>query len=149
MSRAQRLTFLAIAAVIAVLAVVLIGGSEDDTDTADTTSQTTPTPTPEDPDPDATDTPEATPTATPTPEPPPLLQGGEVTKLRYTEGETVRFRVTSDVDEEVHVHGYDIAKDIPAGETVTVSFKADITGIFEIEYEHAKEQIGQLRVDPK
>jgi hypothetical protein len=149
MSRAQRLTFLAIAAVIAVLAVVLIDGREEDTDTADPTSQTTPTPTPDEPDPDATDTPEATPTATPTPEPPPLLQGGEVTKLRYTEDETVRFRVTSDEPEEVHVHGYDIAKDIPAGETVTVSFKADLTGIFEIEYEHAHEQIGQLRVDPK
>jgi FtsP/CotA-like multicopper oxidase with cupredoxin domain len=147
MSRAQRLTFLAIAAVIAVLAVVLIDGSEKDADTGEETSQTTPTSTPDEPDPDATDTPDATPT--PTPEPPPLLQGGEVTKLRYTEGETVRFRVTSDEAEEVHVHGYDIAKDIPAGETVTVSFKADITGIFEIEYEHAGEQIGQLRVDPK
>ena len=88
-------------------------------------------------------------TATPTPEPLPLLKGGEVTKLRYTEGETVRFRVTSDEPEEVHVHGYNIAKQIGAGETVTVSFKADITGIFEIEYEHAGEQIGQLRVDPK
>jgi FtsP/CotA-like multicopper oxidase with cupredoxin domain len=149
MSRAQRLTFLAIAAVIAVLAVVLIDGREEDTDTADPTSQTTPTPTPDEPDPDPTETPEATPTATPTPEPPPLLHGGEVTKLRYKEGDTVRFRVTSDEPEEVHIHGYDIAKDIPAGETVTVSFKADLTGIFEIEYEHAHEQIGQLRVDPK
>jgi hypothetical protein len=143
MSRAQRLTFLAIAAVIAVLAVVLIDGSEKDAETGDTTSQTTPTSTPDEPDPDDT------PTATPTPTPVPLLEGGDVTKLRFTEGETVRFRVTSDVDEEVHVHGYDIAKDIPAGETVTMSFKADITGIFEIEYEHAGEQIGQLRVDPK
>jgi hypothetical protein len=143
MSRAQRLTFLAIAAVIAVLAVVLIDGSEKDAETGDTTSQTTPTSTPDEPDPDDT------PTATPTPTPVPLLEGGDVTKLRFTEGETVRFRVTSDVDEEVHVHGYDIAKDIPAGETITMSFKADITGIFEIEYEHAGEQIGQLRVDPK
>jgi FtsP/CotA-like multicopper oxidase with cupredoxin domain len=151
MSRAQRFTFLAIAAVIAVLAVLLIGGGEDDSDTATTTSQTTPTPTPDepDPDPDATETPTETPTATPTPTPTPLLQGGKVTKLRYTEDDTVRFRVTSDVPEEVHIHGYNIAKDIPAGETVTVSFKADITGIFEIEYENAHEQIGQLRVDPK
>jgi pyruvate/2-oxoglutarate dehydrogenase complex dihydrolipoamide acyltransferase (E2) component len=152
MSRAQRFAFLAVAAVIAVLAVILIGGGGDDeSDTATTTSETTPTPTPDEPDPDAdaTETPTATPTPTPTPTPVPLLQGGKVTKLRYTEDETVKFRVTSDVDEEVHVHGYDIAKDIPAGETVTVSFPADITGIFEIEYEHAGEQIGQLRVDPK
>src|ERR1044071_8057141 len=150
MSRGQRFTFLAIAAVIAVLAVILIGGSDDDDgDAATTTSQTTPTPTPDEPDPDADATETPTETATPTPTPVPLLQGGKVTKLRYTEDETVKFRVTSDVDEEVHVHGYDIAKDIPAGGTVTVSFPADITGIFEIEYEHAGEQIGQLRVDPK
>ena len=147
MSRAQRLTFLAIAAVIAVLAVILIGG-EESTDTTETTAEKTePTPTPSPDDDDATAT--NTPTATPTPKPLPLLKGGEVTKLRYTEGETVRFRVTSDEAEEVHVHGYDIAKDIDAGATVTVSFKADITGIFEIEYEHAGEQIGQLRVDPE
>jgi hypothetical protein len=147
MSRAQRLTFLAIAAVIAVLAVVFIGGSEEET--ADTTAETTePTPTPtgdDDDDPEPT----STPTATPTPTPPPLLKGGKVTKLRYTEDETARFRVVSDEPEEVHIHGYDIAKDLEPGKEVTISFKADLTGIFEIEYEHAKEQIGQLRVDPK
>lgn len=146
MSRAQRFTFLGVAAVIAVLAVVLIGGDKDESDTP-TTSQTTPTPTPDEPDPD--DTPTPTPTATPTPEPPPLLEGGKVTKLRFTEGDTVTFRVVSDVPEEVHVHGYDIAKDLEPGKVATMSFKGDITGIFEIEYEHAGEQIGQLRVDPK
>lgn len=151
MSRAQRFTFLGMAAVIAVLAVILIGGGKDESDTPTTTSQTTPTPTPDEPDPDdtATPTPTETPTATATPEPPPLLEGGKVTKLRFTEGDTVTFRVVSDVPEEVHVHGYDIAKDLEPGKVVTVSFKGDITGIFEIEYEHAGEQIGQLRVDPK
>ena len=145
MSRAQRFTFLGMAAVIAVLAVILIGGGKDESETPTTTSQTTPTPTPDEPEPDET----ATPTATPTPEPPPLLKGGDVTKLRFKEGDTVTFRVVSDVPEEVHVHGYDIAKDLEPGKVVTVSFKGDITGIFEIEYEHAGEQIGQLRVDPK
>ena len=147
MSRAQRFTFLGMAAVIAVLAVILIGGGKDESDTPTTTSQTTPTPTPDEPDPDDTATP--TPTETPTPEPPPLLEGGKVTKLRFTEGDTVTFRVVSDAPEEVHVHGYNIAKDLEPGKVVTVSFKGDITGIFEIEYEHAGEQIGQLRVDPK
>ena len=149
MSRAQRFTFLGIAAVIAVLAVVLIGGGKDESETPTTTSQTTPTPTPDEPEPDETATPTSTPTATPTPEPPPLLEGGKVTKLRFKEGDTVTFRVVSDVPEEVHVHGYNIANDLEPGKVVTVSFKGDITGIFEIEYEHAGEQIGQLRVDPK
>src|SRR5919112_167989 len=145
MSRAQRFTFLGIAVVIAVVAVILItSGNEDtndeDVNTAASIATATPTQGAEE-----TETPTPTPTAPPTP----LLKGGKVTKLEFTEGDTVKFRVVSDVDEEVHVHGYDIAKDIPAGKTVTVSFPADITGIFEIEYEHAGEQIGELRVDPK
>jgi hypothetical protein len=136
MSKTQRLTFLGIAVVIAIVAVVVLtGGDETGTSTAETTATPTPTATPVE-------------TATPTP-PPPLLQGGKVTKLEFTEGETVKFRVTSDVPEEVHVHGYDIAKDLEPGKVTTVSFPATITGIFEIEYEHAGEQIGQLRVDPK
>ena len=70
-------------------------------------------------------------------------------KLRYSEGETVRFRVVSDSAEEVHVHGYDIKKELEAGKPATMSFKASITGIFEIEFEGSAEQIGELRVDPK
>ena len=47
------------------------------------------------------------------------------------------------------MHGYDLMKDVEPGETITMSFKATITGIFEIEFEDAGEQIGELRVDPK
>jgi heme/copper-type cytochrome/quinol oxidase subunit 2 len=145
-SRSQRLTFLAIALVIAILAVVLIAGSGDDEDTT-TRSQATPTPT-------ATSTgtaePEATATETPTAEPePPLVTSDGVTKLRFKQGETVEFRVRSDAADEVHVHGYDLMKDVEPGQTVTFSFPADITGIFEIELEDAGKQIAQLRVDPK
>ena len=139
MSKTQRLTFLGIAVVIAIVAVVVLTGG-DETGTSD--AETTPTATPDEA---AT----ATPTGTPTPPPPPLLQGGKVTKLEFTEGETVKFRVTSDVPEEVHVHGYDIARDVEPDKVTTVSFPATITGIFEIEYEHAGEQIGQLRVNPE
>jgi hypothetical protein len=145
MSKTQRLTFLGIAVVIAIVAViVLTGGDETGTSTAETTPSPTPTATPDEP---AAET--ATPTPTPTPPPPPLLKGGKVTKLELTEGETVKFRVVSDTPEEVHVHGYDIARDLEPGKVTTVSFPATITGIFEIEYEHAGEQIGQLRVNPK
>ncbi len=60
----------------------------------------------------------------------------------------MRFRVRSDVAEEVHVHGYDIAKDVAAGGSVTFSFDADIDGKFEIELEHAGLQIASLTVAP-
>jgi FtsP/CotA-like multicopper oxidase with cupredoxin domain len=150
MTRNQRLAFLGIAAVIAVVAIVIfaVGGSGDDSqDSGRQASQPTATPT-------STDTPgdkaTATPTATATPEPqPPLLTGGSVKKLRFQEGDTVRFRVRNDAAEEVHVHGYDIKKDLEPGKTAEISFKATITGIFEIEFEQSAQQIAELRVDPK
>ncbi len=150
MSRAQRLTFLAIAAVIAVVAVVVLTAGGDDEEPEQTSATATATPTATPAEPDATATATATPTPTPTPKPqPPLLQTGKVTKLRFDEGQTVRFRVRSEGEEEIHVHGYDVTKAIPAGnKPVTVSFPADITGIFEIELHGTGEQIGQLRVDP-
>jgi heme/copper-type cytochrome/quinol oxidase subunit 2 len=147
-SRAQRLSFLAIAAVIAVVAVVLLtsGGDDDEPDTTSATATPTATAT-------ATAAPEETatptPAATPKPEVPVVDAGsGDVTNLRFKEGDTVRFRVRSDVADEVHVHGYDLMKDVEPGQTITFSFPATITGIFEVELENAGEQIAQLRVDP-
>jgi hypothetical protein len=148
-SRSQRLTFLAIGAVIAIVAAVILttaGGGGDDEQEATTAQQTaTPTPTTEAPG----ETPTETPTPTPTPKPqPPLVTRGEVTKLRFEQGDTVKFRVRSDVADHVHVHGYDLMKDVAPGQTITFSFPADITGIFEIELEDRGEEIAQLRVDP-
>ena len=147
MSRSQRLTFLAIAAVIAIAAVVVLSASGgDDEEPAGTSARATATPSAtETAAPDETATPEPTPT--PKPEPP-LLTRGKVTKLRFEQGETVRFRVRSDVADHVHVHGYDLMKDVEPGKTVTFSFPAEITGIFEIELEDLGEEIAQLRVEP-
>jgi hypothetical protein len=152
MSRNQRLTFLGIAAVIAVVAVVLLTagtGPDDTSETADNASATQ-TATPEGgqatPEEESTPTPEPTPTPRPQP---PLLQAGKTRELTFTEGETVRFRVRSPAAEEIHVHGYDRYLDVPAGKTVNVSFKADITGIFEVELHGSGEPIAQLKVEPK
>jgi hypothetical protein len=149
-SRTQRLTFLAIALVIAIVAVVVlaVAGGNDEEEATSTGAQATPTATAtEAPGSGATETPEPTPTRTPKPEPP-LVTPGEVTKLRFKQGETVRFRVRSDVADHVHVHGYDLMKDVEPGKTITFSFPAEITGIFEIELEDRGEEIAQLRVDP-
>jgi len=146
MSRAQRFTFLGIAVVIAIVAVIVIAGSgDDDSDDTPANANATATATP------TQDQTEASPqeTETPTPKPLPLLKGGKVTRLEFKEGDTVKFGVVSDAPEELHIHGYDVAKDLEPGKPITVSFKATIEGIFEIEYEHAGEQIGELRVEPK
>jgi hypothetical protein len=151
MSRGQRFTFLGVAALIAVVAIfVLADSSEDDTTPEGEQSAATasPTPTPTHGRVDGEETPTATPTPRPTPPPPPLLTSGGVTELEVDQGDTVRFRVRSSTPEEIHVHGYDITREIPPDRTVNVSFPAELTGIWEIEFHNSGKQIAELRVEP-
>ena len=46
------------------------------------------------------------------------------------------------------MHGYDIAKDVPAGGSVRFGFPAKLEGVFEVELEDREEQIAELRVSP-
>lgn len=73
---------------------------------------------------------------------------GGVQTLEFDAGEEIRFRVTSDAAEEIHVHGYDIAKEVPAGGTIEFDFPADLEGIYEAELEELGVQIAELRVNP-
>jgi hypothetical protein len=73
---------------------------------------------------------------------------GGIQEISVNEGERVRFRVDSDVSDEVHLHGYDIGKDVKAGGSVTFDFPATLEGVFEAELESRKEQILELRVNP-
>jgi hypothetical protein len=81
-----------------------------------------------------------------------VIRNGEpvdgVRELEYSAGDQVEFAVRSDVADEVHVHGYDLMKDVEPGGTVSFSFPADIEGIFEVELEEHQEQIAELRVNP-
>ena len=73
---------------------------------------------------------------------------GGIAELTYNKGEEVRFKVDSDVSDEVHMHGYDIMKDVKAGGSVSFDFPATIEGVFEAELEGRKEQILELTVNP-
>jgi hypothetical protein len=73
---------------------------------------------------------------------------GGIRELTYNKGERIRFEVDSDVSDEVHVHGYDIMKDVKAGGSVSFDFPATIEGVFEAELEARGEQIIQLTVNP-
>ncbi len=73
---------------------------------------------------------------------------GGVKQLEYSAGDEIRFEVESDVADEVHVHGYDLMEDVPAGGTVSFDFPAEIEGIFEAELEGRKEQIAEITVNP-
>jgi hypothetical protein len=80
------------------------------------------------------------------------IRGGEpvggVAELEYSAGDDIRFEVVSDVADEVHVHGYDLMREVPAGGTVSFDFPAEIEGIFEVELEDRKTQIAELTVNP-
>lgn len=147
MTRNARIGVLAGAAVAIVLAFILLRPSDDEpTTTAATTTTSTVVAT--------TTTPTGTVATTrttvtrPKVDRGPLLTAKKVTTFSVDGGDTVRFRVRSDVPEEVHVHGYDILREVPAGKTVNVSFKATIEGGFEIEFERSATPIGKLEVQP-
>jgi hypothetical protein len=74
---------------------------------------------------------------------------GGIQDLTYHEGDQIHFKVKVPFAEEVHLHGYDVAKEVPeGGGTVTYNLPADIEGVFEAELEDRKEQIIELTVEP-
>jgi uncharacterized protein with LGFP repeats len=74
---------------------------------------------------------------------------GGIQELVYRKGDQIHFRVEVPFEEEIHLHGYDVAKEIPkGGGTVTYDLPAEIEGEFEAELEGRKEQIIDLKVEP-
>lgn len=73
---------------------------------------------------------------------------GGVRELSFEAGERVRFDVRSDRADEIHVHGYDVERELPAGRSVRVDFPASIEGLFEAELHGSGEQIAELRIEP-
>ena len=72
---------------------------------------------------------------------------GGVEKIEVTEGEQIRFRVTDDAGGQVHLHGYDVEKDVGPGNPASFNVKATITGRFEVEL-HPATQVAEVTVNP-
>jgi FtsP/CotA-like multicopper oxidase with cupredoxin domain len=121
MGRNQRIGLLAAAVVIVVIAVIAIGGGSDDTKTASGPQTVS------------------------------VVNGkpdGGVKTITYRKGDTVDLTVRSDTADEIHIHGYDVHKDVEKGGSVHFSFPAKIDGKFVVELENAGEQIASLQVEP-
>jgi hypothetical protein len=75
---------------------------------------------------------------------------GGIQQITVDSGERVRFRVTSNIEGEVHVHGYDYERPIKAGGSVSFDFPAKLEGGYEIELHHGggENEIAQLEVQP-
>ena len=63
-------------------------------------------------------------------------------------GDRVSVWVLSDVDAEIHVHGYNVFFEAPAGVPTEVTLTADVPGIFEVELEETHTPLFALEVTP-
>ena len=139
MSRGARVA-LVIAALAAVVVafVILRPGSKSEENTAATTNSTV--------SPVTTSAPEPR-----RPVPTVRVRGGKpvggVRKIEVDEGDRIRFRVTDDSAGEVHLHGYDVEKEVGPGNPASFNVEATITGRFEVEL-HPATQIAEVTVNP-
>ena len=145
-----RLAFLALAAVIAVAAVVLLtrdpaGTTPAAQEPAGGTTQRNGSPSRD----GGGTAPTEAPDPTPTPTAAPVLRAGEPTRIRVGQGDRVRFSVRHGAPEEIHLHGYDILREVGPGRPARVAFRATITGRFEIELHGSGEVVGELEVQPR
>ena len=67
-------------------------------------------------------------------------------RVRIDLGEKVRIRVEADRNEEVHLHGYDLSRDVAPGRPAVLDFTADAPGVFEVELEQARLKLFELQV---
>ena len=68
---------------------------------------------------------------------------GGVETLRVAEGANVELRWSADEAVELHLHGYEIAIQVPAGGTASMVFAAVATGRFPISHHGFGDTMGQ------
>lgn len=91
---------------------------------------------------------------------PPPAQGFEITvrngqrvsgpgDIEVHAGQNVTLKITSDRDDELHLHGYDLHLTLHAGVPATLAFQAAHSGRFDYELHHAHTELGTLNVLPQ
>ena len=120
------------------------GGDEESVTTTETTPQTT------------TET-QPTIATDPTPDEGPAIVTivvengapvGGIVREAVEKGDRVVLTVRSDVSDHVHLHGYDIVRDVAPGSLARLRFRATIPGRFEVELEDRGLQIADITVQP-
>jgi hypothetical protein len=157
-SPGQRIAIIVLALVILAGGFVLANGAQDDEDDApqQTQAQSAPPSTlgetgPSEPENPAATAPEETEQPAPRVETIRMRDRGPVgdpRTIEFESGDTVRLRFTSDVAEEIHIHGYDKYVQVPAGGTARTRFKANAEGIFEVEAHSTGELLAKLQINP-
>jgi hypothetical protein len=99
------------------------------------------------------------PPTTPKPKPKPavmqvtiVVRGGKpvggIRRVTVAKNREVVLLVRSDVSDHIHLHGYDVMRDVGPGEPARLAFRATIPGRFEVELEDRKLQIADITVKP-
>ena len=78
------------------------------------------------------------------------IEEGEMSpaEISVDEGDRVTLRVSSDEPMELHLHGYDVEREVEPGQEAELHFEADLTGRFEIEDHESEREPGVLQVRP-
>jgi hypothetical protein len=71
---------------------------------------------------------------------------GDTGRVPVAVGTSVTLVVTSDVADEVHVHGYDKEAELSPGQPAEIHFDATIPGVFEVELHKAGTVLLRLQV---
>ena len=69
--------------------------------------------------------------------------------LKVQQDDAVEIHIVSDQAEELHLHGYNLKLELTPNQPATLVFKADRSGRFEYELEHAGIELGALEVSPR
>lgn len=70
-------------------------------------------------------------------------------RVRAVVGETLRLRIRGDHDDELHVHGYEVTRRLPAHHLVVVELPLTHSGRFDVELHHAHQALTVLEVQPR
>ena len=141
MSRSGRLIAIAATLVVLVVAFVVLSPGDDKGPATAATTGTTSTPA-------GTTAAPATPKLTTV-----VVRAGKpfggIKRIEVKKGARALIDVSSpDTSDEIHLHGYDLKRDLEAGGQVRFMFTAKTDGIYEMELEGAGVQIAELVVDP-
>jgi hypothetical protein len=61
-------------------------------------------------------------------------------------GEVLTLTVTSDHDDELHVHGFDVEKELKAGTPTSVTVTGKQPGVYEVETHHPELRLLKIAV---
>jgi heme/copper-type cytochrome/quinol oxidase subunit 2 len=147
----QRLLIVAAAAVVAGGLFLALRPNDDGGTTATGTTTTTATTTP-------TITEPSVPPPPRPPSPPPPAQVrivvrdgqpvGGVRRVTVGKGRRVVLMVTSDVADHVHLHGYNVMRDVAPGMPARLAFRATIVGTVEVELEDRGLRLATITTQP-